>query len=504
MSANLKKLRPYDEPPHVREPLVPGAPDSAATLWLAIGALWLLVAAGLGTLWIAQLMFPAATLQLHFPLPFGLNIWVIVDGHRTASAFQNALVYGWLSNAGIGAAWFIVPRITGRSLVSNAGANVALGLWNLAVILGLASIFLGTLPGTGPLSEFPLPIDALAALALLMVNGIFWATVAPSLGRGTYVSVLYFGIGLLAFLGLYVLESLVPLLNLGETPSALANAFFVRVLETYWLLGAAVATLYYVIPRATGNPLYSNGMAMLGWLIWLVMALLSGLSRLLDPSIASAVTTAGTAATILLVLHALLVSGNLVLSIRGRWSVALLPGTAAFALVALVFVLTSSIIEAVGSLRSVQEVIDPTEWVDGALVFAALGAYTLAALAVIDYAFPRLLRRAWGTNGLSIAEFWLVWGGAALAGAALMFGGLAQGSLLGQGITPDQIDGTLLWFRFVALGGIGLVTLGALALVVDLFLMYTAGRPVAYQVTAAEPLESAGPGTPTTASTPAL
>jgi cbb3-type cytochrome oxidase subunit 1 len=380
---------------------------------------------------------------------------------------------------------------------------VALGLWNLAVILGLASIFLGTLPGTGPLAEFPLPIDALAALALLMVNGIFWATVAPSLGRGTYVSVLYLGIGLLAFLGLYVLQSLVPLLNLGETPSALANAFFVRDLETYWLLGAAVATLYYVIPRATGNPLYSNGMAMLGWLIWLVMALLSGLSRLLDPSIAYAVTTAGTAATILLVLHALLVSANLFVTIRGRWSVALLPGTAAFALVALVFVLTSSIIEAVGSLRSVQEVIAPTEWMDGAFNFAAYVAYTLAALAVIDYAFPRLLRRAWGTNGLSIAEFWLVWGGAALAGAALMFGGLAQGSLLSQGVTPDQIDGTLIWFRLVAFGGIGLAALGALALVVDLFLMYTAGRPVVYDATA-EPLAPAASATPTTASTSAL
>lgn len=502
MSANLKKLRPYDEPPRVREPLVPGAPDSAATLWLVIGALWLLVAAGLATLWIALLMFPDARLQLHFPLPFDLNIWVIIDEQRSASAFQNSLVYGWLTNAGIGAAWFIIPRITGRRLVSNAGANVALGLWNLAVILGLASIFLGILPATGPLAEFPLPIDALAALALLMVTGIYWATVAPSLGRGTYVSVLYFGIGLLALLGLYVLESLVPLLNLDATASALANAFFVRDLETYWMLGTAVAILYYVVPRATGNPLYSSGLAMLGWLVWLVMALLSGLARLLDPSIAYAVTTLGTAATILLVLHALLVSANLFLTIRGRWSIALLPGTAAFALVALVFLVTSSIIEAVGSLRSVQAVIAPTEWTDGALVFAALGTYTLAALAVIDYAFPRLLRRAWGTNGLSIAEFWLVWAGAAIAGAALMFGGLAQGSLLGQGVSPDDINATLIWFRLVAFGAVGLVAIGALALVVDLFLMYTVGRPVAYDVASVEAVEP-DTVTPPTASTPA-
>jgi cbb3-type cytochrome oxidase subunit 1 len=483
MSANLKKLRPYDQPPRTRTPLVPGAPDSAATLWLAISSLWLLVAAGLGALWLLELMFSAAAFQVHFPLPFDLNIWVVLDAQRSAAGFQNALVYGWLTNAAIGAVWFIVPRLTGRNLVSNAGANVALGLWNLAVLLGLATIFLGTLPA-GPLSEFPLPIDGLAVLALLMVNGLFWGTVLPSLGGGTYVSILYFGIALLAFLGLYTAESIVPLLNLGETQTVLANSFYVRALEAYWLLGAAVGTLYYVVPRATGNPLNSAGIAMLGWVIWLVLSLLTGLSRLLDPSIAYAVTTLGSVATMLLVLHAFLVAGNLLFTIRGRWALTLLPGTLALSLVALVFLIASSTVEAIGALRSVQELVVPTEWMDGALVFAGFGTYTLAALALIDHAFPRLLRRAWGSNLLVATEFWTVWAGATIAGASLMLGGLAQGSMLNQGMAPEQIDGVLIWFRLVALGGLGLVALGALALVIDLFLMYTAGRTVEYEVAA--------------------
>lgn len=482
MSANLKKLRPYDQPAQPQKPLVPDAPDSAAALWLVVAGLWLLVAAGIGTLWVAQLMIPAAKLQMHFPLAFNLNIWVVLDGTRTGPGFLNAVVYGWLTNAAIGAIWFIAPRISGRRLTSNAGANVALGLWNLAVLLGLASIFLGVLPSTGELAEAPLPVDALAVLALLMVNGLYWSTIGPALRRGAYVSLLYFGIALLAFLGLYAAQSVVPLLNLDQTTTVLANDFFVRTLEAYWLLGPAVGILYYVIPRATGNPLYSAPTALLGWVLWLVLALLSGLGKLLDPSVAYAITTAGAVATLLLVLHAFLVVGNLLLTVRGRWSLALVPGTLAFAVVALIFLLTSAIIEGVGALRSVQAGIAGSEWTAGAFVYAALGTYTMAGLALVNFAFPRVLRRAWSVNALATTEFWSVWGGSLIAGAALMLGGLAQASLLSQGTASDQIDATLVWFRLVAFGGMGLVALGALALVIDLFLLYTAGRTVEYQV----------------------
>ncbi len=490
MSANLKKLRPYDQPPSAREPLVPDAPDSAATMWLVVAGLWLLVAAGIGTLWVAQLMIPAAKLQMHFPLPFNLNIWVVLDSTRTAPGFLNALVYGWLTNAAIGAIWFIAPRITGRNLTSNAGANVALGLWNLALVLGLGSIFLGVLPADGLLAEAPLPVDALAVLALLMVNGLYWSTVGPALKRGAYVSLLYFGIALLAFLGLYAAESIVPLLNLDLTTTVLANDFYVRTLEAYWLLGPAVGILYYLIPRATGNALYSAPIAVLGWVLWVVLALLSGLGKLLDPSVAYAITTAGTVATLLLALHAFLVVGNLLLSIRGRWALALVPGTLAFSVVALMFLLTSAIIEGVGSLRSVQAVIAGSEWTVGALLYATLGTYTIASLALINFAFPRLLRRAWNVNALAATELWATWAGALFAGAALMLGGLAQASLVSQGTAADQVDATLVWFRLVAFGGMGLVALGALALVVDLFLMYTAGRRIESEPAAVPALTS--------------
>jgi len=487
MSANLKKLRPYDQPPRPRRSIVPGAPDSAATLWLVVAALWLAASTVFGALWIAQQIAPQLSLHMRFAGPLHLNVSLVIEGSRSLAAFQNAVVFGWLTNAAIGAIWFITPRLSGRPLVSNAGANTALGMWNLAVALGIASIYLGALPATGVLSVFPLPIDGLAVLALLMVNGIFWGSVARGIGPSTYISIGYFGIGLLAFLGLYTLDAAAPLLKLAAPWPLLIDGFYARAIETYWLLGAAVGTLYYVIPRASGNPLYSSGLALLGFLAWLPLAALSGLGTLLDPSVPYALTTLGNVATMLLVLPAFLVVANLLLSLRGRWSLTLGTGTVAFALIALAFLLTSSILQGVGALRTVQAHLVGTEWPLGNFIYASLGAYGFAALALTDHAFPRLLRRVWGESPLDSVALWASFAGVTVAGVALMFGGLAQGSLLAQGAAPEVIDGTLVWFRLGAVAGLGLAALGGLALLGNLFLMYTDAGLAEYAVASPTP-----------------
>lgn len=487
MSANLKKLRPYDEPPKSKDPLVPAWPDSAATMWFVAAAVWLVIAAGLGAIWILQAIFPQAILHWHASLPFNANIWIVLDATRMLPGFENALVYGWLTNAAIGAIWFVTPRVTGRRLVSDMGANVALGLWNLAVILGLATIFMGILPATGQLSEFTLPVDALAVLALLMVNGVFWGSVARGIGPGTYVSVLFFGVALLAFLGLYALNAVAEFVKLADPWPALINGFYVRTVFAYWLFGTAVGALYYLVPRASGNPLYSAGLALLSWISWVVLAAISGLAAFLDPQVPYAITTLGSVGAMLMVLPAFLATANLLMTMRGRWSLLLGASALGSAAVALALLISSTIIEGVGGLRSVGAFTATTDWPVGAMVYAGLGAYTFAFVALAEHAFPRLLRRAWSGGPLTDAARWLLFIGVAIGGAALMLGGLAQGSLLSQQASGDTISGTLIWFRLAAAAGLGLAALGALAFLGNLFLMYTSGRPAEFVVAPAPP-----------------
>ena len=121
-----------------------------------------------------------------------------------------------------------------------------------------------------------------------------------------------------------------------------------------------------------------------------------------------------------------------------------------------------------------------TDWEDGVFIWTMYGAFTLATFALAEHAMPRILRRAWGGGFLSGAQLWLAFGGATISGLALMGGGLAQGALIASGATPDVLSAELLIYRFIAFAGFGLVALAGLAMLVNMFLLYTTAEPAQY------------------------
>jgi len=297
-----------------------------------------------------------------------------------------------------------------------------------------------------------------------------------------YVSLAYFGLGLLALLGCVALMAVPNAVDIGETNALLVWAFAARAIATYWVLGAALGTLYYVVPRVARNPLYSNGLAWLALAGWAAFAGLSAVGALVDPSVPYAVTSLGQAGTLLLLAPTFLAVANLAGTLRGRWSLLFSAGPISFAVTAFVFLTAGALLESVGSLRSVQTLVRATEWSTGVTVIALLGGATLAFFAFAEHAAPRLLRRGWSSGALSQAELWTVFLGAGTAGLSMLGAGIIQGSLAVQGIASDQVDSVVLAFRVLAAGGLGLAAVGGLALVVNLFLLYSSGQPADYAV----------------------
>jgi cbb3-type cytochrome oxidase subunit 1 len=132
----------------------------------------------------------------------------------------------------------------------------------------------------------------------------------------------------------------------------------------------------------------------------------------------------------------------------------------------------------VGALRGVQHLTTGTDWALGVLMLGLLGASTLAFYAFADHAFPRILRRAWSEGFLVHTQLWTAFAGATLAGLGMVAGGLVQGSLLAEGSPADQSNLVVLALQLVAAAGLGLVALAGFALLVNVFLLYTEGRPV--------------------------
>lgn len=481
VTSNPKTMRPYDAPPRRRRSLIPSGPDSAATGFFVAAALWLAVATGLGTLAIGLRLVDFA-----FNVPLGVfDLSFTVDARRVDYAFINATVYGWLTNAGFAAIAYMTSRLLGRRLAMGPAAFGGLVIWNLALAGGLGALYVFDLGANAPLTAFPWLINGGLATAALLVTGALLVTAGATL-RSAYVSLWFAAVGLLALVGLLGLSALIGLLDFvigfDELLVALVSAFIDRGIAVLWLLGAAYATLHYVVPRATGQPLASSGMAMLTFLAWLVLAPVATLAVLVDPAIPFFITSAGIVATILLLVPAALAVTNLAQTMHGRWTLVFGPGTAAFAVVALAFLFAAALLESIGALRSVDGFLGGTDWTRGVFLWAALGTFSFAAFAMAEHAVPRILRRAWGGGLLSGAQLWLAFGGVTLAGLALMGGGLAEGSLLAQGTPPDEIASGVIGYRAMAFAGLGMVALAGVALVLNLFLMYTSGRPADYAV----------------------
>ena len=485
MTVNPKKLRPYDVPPKRRRRLIPDGPDSAATGFFVASALWLAIATGLGVLAIGLQL---VTFELSIPLLFGFSFEL--DQPRVEYAFVNATVFGWLSNAGFAAITFMTPRLLGRRLAMEPIVTIAMAIWNLSLLGGISLLYLVELSPTAPLSALWWLMDGGLAFGALLVTVFFFTTAVTSLRTG-YVSLWFAAVALLAVAGLTGLNALIGLVelfvDLPELLVALISVYVERSLIVMWLLGTAYAVLHYVVPRASQQPLASAGIGMLTFLTWLVLAPLSGLGELLDPSIPFAVTSLGNVGTILLLVPASLAVVNLFQTFQGRWTLLFGAGGIAFAAVSLAFLLGVSLLDAIGSLRSVQELVGATDWERGTFVWATYGTFTLASFALADHALPRVLRRDWGGGLLSTGMLWLTFGGAAIAGLALMGGGLAEGSLLAEGTAPADVASGLLVYRAIALGGLGLVALAGLAFLANLFLMYTSGRPAEYSASGAVP-----------------
>ena len=479
VNRNPKKSRPYDEPPKRRRSLIPNRPDSAAAGFFVAATVWLVVATGIGLLAVAIRIVPIefSFSLILFDLAFNL------DTRRVDAAFLNATTFGWLTNVGFAAIAFMTPRLVGRPMAGERLLNVGVAIWNLALAGGIMALYVFDLGPNSALSAMPWFVEGGLATAALIVTGSFVLTAGAAI-RTAYISTWFAGVALLSLLGLLGLNATIGLVELFiELPDltvALVSMFVERAVVTLWLLGVMYATLYYVVPRATGQPLASGGLAILAWLTWLALAPLSPLAALRDPSIPYAITSVGAVATMLLLVPAALTTANLALSMQGRWSLLFGTGTLAFAAVALVFLLATSLLAAIGTLDSVRAAVGGTDWETGVLLWITFGTCSFAGFACAEHALPRILRRAWGGGSLAGAQLWLAFGGVTLAGLSLMGGGLAEASLRAAGGAPDAVASSLVMYRVPAFIGLALVALAALAMLANLFLLYTSAEPAEY------------------------
>lgn len=448
------------------------APDSAVRGLIYSSVLWLLVGGAALALAAAKLVSP------------DLLSTEVLSFARLRGAASIALLYGWLTQVSIAAILFIIPRLTGARLKTERNAQLAGMLINAALLFGVLATVLGGVSGR-EFVELPIWLAAalVAALALLALTVV--RTVASRVEEKLY-SAAWFLIAAAIWAPLSLAAGTLPRLH--GTPATIAHLFSLNSYLLLFLVGTAIGSILYLIPRTTGNPAYSQRLALIAFISLSVGGPLSSQSRAMFGPAPDWLETLSIAASIVLLITAWSTIVTVLGSLRGAWdrvpdhpSIKFLIGGLAVMTIALV----QSVVQ---SFRSTAQTLGMTDWITGQIWLLIVGL-SLSGAGLITFAFPRLIGRRWFDRTRVTAHFW------ATAGAASLIAMGAWGSGIVSGIlwqTEGGFTAALLAakpYRVMFLGGSLLFLAGQAIFVLNLLRSTARGEPRPIEIVAPSELE---------------
>jgi cbb3-type cytochrome oxidase subunit 1 len=202
-----------------------------------------------------------------------------------------------------------------------------------------------------------------------------------------------------------------------------------------------------------------------------------------------------------LVVPALCVVANFWGTMRDSWSRLFDEPSVRFVVGGTLFLLFGSIHLAVGSLRSVQNVVGQTPW-QLATQTAIAGGLGLILIGLVYYLFPRILGRALYSVRWAARQFWVTTLGLAIVVVAMSVAGVVQGYLQVAGVQTGRPIGTGEdWFAItlatrplfiMRIAGGGLVVAGLLLFVRNLVGTITSGADIEIEAPVATEPERVG------------
>jgi cbb3-type cytochrome c oxidase subunit I len=268
--------------------------------WLYSGLFWLSIAMVIGIIEAVKLFYPEF-LQGVPALAYG----------RLRPVHVNIGVFGFMSMGYLGAAFYMVPRLTQTPLFSEPLGMVTAWAWNLNLLGGCLAILAGYSKGK-EYEEIPFPFDMVIGLLEISVAGNLFSTFVLRKERRLYVSLWYILLAIIPFPIYYTLGNM---RNYRGIEDAIINWFYSHNLFGIWLTTLGLATLYYIVPKQLKKPLYSHAISFLGfWTLaafypwngghhviwgpvpmWVMSASVTASIAMLIPTIATMINFGGTA-----------------------------------------------------------------------------------------------------------------------------------------------------------------------------------------------------------------
>lgn len=364
-------------------------------------------------------------LSLQFIFPDFAPQWLPGWGRLRYSHTQG-IMFGWLGNAFLAFMYHAVPVLSGRTVTSRTLGLWLFGVWNLAVMIPGWILVLSGFSQPLEWAEFPMLVDVFVIVGLLLAACQF---LPPFIRRGVtdlYVSSWYLIGGLVFTLLSYPMGNFAPEFVPGAAGAAFSGLWIHDAVGLF-VTPMALAILYFVIPAATGRPIFSHFLSMLGFWGLFFLYPLNGTHHYIFSVIPMEAQLTAILASFLLGVVVIIVVTNLLLSQRGAGIIPKDIGLR-FVSMAVVFYLVVSVQGSLQANMSLNQTVHFTDWVIGHSHLAMLGFATFAGIGGILHAWQRMPEVRYNAKAFEWA-YWLLVFGISIMVIDLTLAGVVQGQL---------------------------------------------------------------------------
>ncbi len=387
------------------------------------------VIAALVTLVLSAIFGTLVALKFQFPEWLGGSAWLTWG--RLRYNHTQGIFFGWLGNAFLAFLYHVTPRLADRPVTRRKLGQVLFILWNFVVVLPGWILVLAGFSQPLEWAEFPLIVDLFVVAAFVLTLAQFVVPLLRSRVSELYVSGWYILGGLVFTTLAYPVGNLIPELVPGAGGAAFSGLWIHDAVGVY-VTPLILAMAYYVVPAATGRPIYSHFLSMVGfWLLFLVYPL-NGTHHYVFSAIPMAVQKAAIVASVYLGLDVILVVFNLLLSLRGESATASRDVPLRYVWTGIVFYLVVSLQGATQALMPLNRFLHFSDWVVGHSHLAMLGFASFIAIGAVAHSWRRTPGLRFNERALAWS-YWLLVSGLLVMVADLTAAGLVQAHLWASG-----------------------------------------------------------------------
>jgi cbb3-type cytochrome c oxidase subunit I len=395
--------------------------------WLYWSLAWLTVFPLVGLL---------VSIKFHNPGFLGTESWFTFG--RLRPVHVNGVIFGAFSTPFLGLLYYLIPRLAGRPMAGMAFSRWALWGWQIFIVTGTLSFLFGYNLGFEA-DEFQWPWNILRFVVLTVIGSQVLVTLFKRKEGGFYVALWYAVAALVwTLMNLILGNVILPYVPMSGISNAALHGLYIHYVVGLWITPAGLALMYYFIPLACKNPLFSHALSKFGfWTIALLYPFLGTHHYLFSP-IPYHNQTISIVTSMLLIIPVWAVVTNHFGTALGRWG-AIVHGTdadsygAKFLLLAVFFYLVGCFQGSTEALRRVQELTHFSDFVIAHSHFTVFGTFVVAAVGSMYFVWPRLTGRKLWSARMASWHLWLTVAGASVMLLGLTAQGFIQGSMLEYG-----------------------------------------------------------------------